>query len=201
MTVSLPGGAGPSMAQIVNQVATEILADDPPPTEAVAAKAGVAPKARRRDAQSARLTSSTYDEFTTPGSARVMFTRNFMRRPGCVFTAVESADNGAPVIVVRQYLKNTAADGQPAVYAAWGDADQDVNPIVGCDAYGYRINPRTPTVPAQPVLNLLSFVFGTVQGLLDNITNTISNKPTTTPIAAGTKFTTIAVASSQGASA
>lgn len=178
------------------EVARDILSDDPPPTEATQATAGAELKARRRDSRSARLTSSGMRQVGANGLTRIVFSREFSKAPHVEGTVVESADFGPPVFVVRQYLKNTGTAAAP-VYAERKIDGSDDAPIVGCDFYGYRINPRTPTVPQLTVLTLLNFVFGTVNGLFNTITTALSNQPTTAPLAQGTAFTYFALAQSE----
>lgn len=182
------------MSEIVAAVAQQILADDPPPSEATTPTAGTAPKARRHDARNMRLTSSTYHPASgANGTTRVVFTRPFAKRPNVDGTVIEKADNGPVTFKVVQYLKSDGSGG----YVEWTDADQTVGiAIVACDLFGYRVNPNTPTA-SFTLLTLTTFLFSGVNAALTQIVNAVSGKPTTTPLPQGTPFTCLAVASSE----
>lgn len=191
MSVTLPA---PEVT--VAGVTAALLSDDMPPSEAVAATPGAAPKARRADARPARLTSSTFNTVGANGLTTVVFTRPFDKRPGVDCLLVESAEAGPYCFTTRRYLKNTAPAGQPVVWAEWTDADAGTAQIGAVELLGYRINGRTPTVNFT-LFTVLTFVLTGVNSALQGIVDGLSNKSTYTYIAAGTKFTCIAVASSE----
>ena len=179
----------------MNVLTAALLSDDPPPGEAVNATPGTANKARRRDARDKRLTSSGMQTVGANGLTRILFTRTFDKPCHVEGTVVESADNGVPSFVVRQYLKNTGTDVAPVYVERKIDGSDDLSLIVGCDLYGYRVNPVTPTATFT-ILTLATFLFTGVNAALNQVVNSISGKPTNTPLAQGTVFTYFALAQS-----
>lgn len=170
----------------MQEVADALLSDDPPPSEAVTAAPGTMPKARRGDARPARLTSSTYNTMGSAGLATVVLTREFAKRPAVTVMLIEGANNGPSDFKVTRYLKNIGTDGSP-VWAEWTDADAGVTPIKALEIYGYRIR-------AMPALDLSGII---LIGPLLTALGAISGYAPYAAIAAGTKFTTIALASSE----
>lgn len=180
--MSISFGGAPTMQQIVDA----ILSDDPPPSEAVAADPGTMPKARRGDARTKRLTSSTYNSVGLAGLTTVIFTRGFTKRPAIDCLLIEANDNGPYCFTARRYLKNTGTDVAP-VWATWTDADLGVAEITAVELYGYRIR-------SLPTLNLGGIV---LIGPLLTALGILSGYTPYEALATGTKFTTIALASSE----
>lgn len=191
--ISLPGlpPSIPTTDQLATSVAAKILSDDMPPSEAVEATPGTAPKARRADSRNKRLTSQTQHVSTAGGTTRVMFTRKFTQAPGVLATLIEAADNGPAEFKVTKFVTAAGAD-----WSANADQSVEANQIAGCDIYWYRIAAR-PNLGTYTPLTLATFLFGTLNGLLSPIFAALQGQPNWSPLAANVSFTCTAVASSQ----
>lgn len=97
-----------------------ILADDPPSTESVTAKAGIAPKASRRDHSHPRL-SSTFNSadlgtLDASGDRVIPFTRTFDTPPAIACVLVEEVTAAPVTFKVKSWLK---AGAQAGTLVAW----------------------------------------------------------------------------------
>lgn len=187
MSVALPG-----VPLTMAIIAADMLSDDPPPTEATLATPGTAPKARRRDSRSARITSMTQHVTTAGGITRCMFTRKFTRMPGVFGSLIEATNNGPSDCKVVKYVNAAGLD-----WNSGADQTVEANQVAGCDLYWYRIR-ALPTMSFTP-LTLVTFLFGTVNSIFTSLFSALSGYNPYEPVAADVMFTCIAVASSEPA--